>query len=129
MSLYKIKRNPDRDKSSLAGYENLEEVLRFNQVNVNGRVYKIPIVVPSIDEFDSVTLFTINPVNFLGYVEKVHDDYIIADIPDVDEGIIAKLRPNLDHMHVSACTLCEGNKVLKVIKMVIEPDREEGQHE
>lgn len=129
MALYKIKRNPDRDKSALAGYENLEEVLRFNQVNANGRVYKIPIVVPSIDDFDSVTLFTINPVNLLGYVEEVHDDYIIADIPDVDEGIIAKLRPNLDHMHVSACTLCEGNKVIKVIKMVIEPDREGGQHE
>ena len=129
MALYKIKRNPDRDKSALAGYENLEEVLRFNQVNANGRVYKIPIVVPSIDEFDSVTLFTINPVNLLGYVEEVHNDYIIADIPDVDEGIITKLRPNLDHMHVSACTLCEDNKVLKVIKMVIEPDREEGQHE
>lgn len=129
MSLYKIKRNPDRDKSALAGYENLEEVLRFNQVNANGRIYKTPIVVPSIDEFDSVTLFTINPVNLLGYVEEVHDDYIVADIPDVDEGIIAKLRPNLDHMHVSACVLCEGNKALKVIKMVIEPDREEDQHE
>ena len=129
MSLYRIKRNSDRNRSALAGYENLEEVLRFNQVNANGRVYKIPIVVPSIDDFDSVTLFTINPVNLLGYVEEVHDDYIIADIPDVDEGIIAKLRPNLDHMYVSACTLCEDNKVLKVIKMVIEPDREEGQHE
>ena len=55
--------------------------------------------------------------------------YIIADIPDVDEGIIAKLRPNLDHMHVSACAICESNKVLTVIKMVIEPDREEDQHE
>lgn len=129
MALYKIKRNPDRDKSALAGYENLEEVLRFNQVNVYGRIYKIPIVVPSIDDFDSATLFDINPVNLLGYVEEVHDDYIIADIPDVDEGIIAKLRPNLDHMHISAYALCEGNKVLKVIKMVIEPDREEGQHE
>lgn len=129
MSLYKIKRNPDRDKSALAGYENLEEVLRFNQVNANRRIYKTPIVVPSIDEFDSATPFTINPVNLLGYVKEVHDDYIIADIPDVDEGIIAKLRPNLGHMHVSTCALCEDNKVLKVIKMVIEPDREEGQNE
>lgn len=129
MSLYKIKRNPDRNRSALVDYENLEEVLRFNQINVYGRVYKIPIVVPSIDDFDSATLFDINPVNLLGYVEEVHDDYIIADIPDVDEGIIAKLRPNLDHMHVSAYDLCEGNKVLKVIKLVIEPDREEGQHE
>lgn len=129
MALYKIKRNPDRDKSALAGYENLEEVLRFNQINVYGKVYKIPIVVPSIDKFDLVNLFTIDPVNLLGYVEEVHDDYIIADIPDVDEGIIAKLRSNLDHMHVSACILCEGNKAIKVIKMVIEPDREEGQHE
>ena len=129
MALYKIKRNLDRAKSALAGYENLEEVLRLNQINVYGRVYKIPIVVPSIDDLDSVTIFNINPVNLLGYVEEVHDDYIIADIPDVDEGIIAKLRPNLDHMHVSAYALCEGNKVLNVIKMVIEPDREEGQHE
>lgn len=129
MALYKIKRNLDRAKSALAGYENLEEVLRSNQINVYGRVYKIPIVVPSIDEFDSATPFTINPVNLLGYVKEVHDDYIIADIPDVDEGIIAKLRPNLGHMHVSTCALCEDNKVLKVIKMVIEPDREEGQHE
>lgn len=129
MSLYKIKRNSDRNRSALAGYENLEEVLRFNQVNMNGRICKIPIVVPSIDEYDTVNLFTINPVNLLGYVEEVHDDYIIADIPDVDEGIIAKLRPNLDHMHVSACAICESNKVLTVIKMVIEPDREEGQNE
>ena len=129
MSLYKIKRNSDRNRSALAGYENLEEVLRSNQVNMNGRIYKIPIVVPSVDEFDSVTLFTINPVNLLGYVEEVHDDYIIADIPDIDEGIIAKLRPNLDHMYVSACAICESNKVLTVIKMVIEPDREEDQNE
>ena len=80
MALYKIKRNLDRAKSALAGYENLEEVLRSNQINVYGRVYKIPIVVPSIDDFDSVTLFDINPVNLLGYVEEVHDDYIIADV-------------------------------------------------
>ena len=68
MSLYRIKRNSDRNRSALAGYENLEEVLRFNRVNANGRTYKIPIVVPSVDEFDSVTLFTINPVNLLVYV-------------------------------------------------------------